>query len=880
MHRRVLFDQLNEGLNRKLILVSAPAGFGKSTLLSDWISQHKIPAAWFSVDKEDNDPAEFLSYIISGIQSIDAKVGQRALEILNSPNKPSSESIACLLINDVLALKKNFLLVLDDFHLINSIEIIELMTYLLEHIPDNLHIVISTRSDPALPLSRLRSQNQLLELRSSSLSFSANDISALFNKKLNIKLSIEDSYLLESKTEGWIAGLQLAAISLQGRDEVSEFITDFKGDNRYIMDYLIEEVLKIQSEDTKEFLLQTSILSQLSAPLCNAVLCRNDSQILLEKLDKNNMFVFPLDAERQWYRYHHLFADLLRQRLLLKDQSIVESLHNNAIAWFEENNMYELAIAHALKINSHDKSVHLIGQIVERMWENGHHSAILKYGDLLPEEAIKKNPEFCLYYGWILIVTGKIQKAESFLMSAEGLAKKRILDHSLPEDSLTLNKILLGRIAVAFALMYTITGRPDHILSYNEIARENLSEDKPLWYSWIWYTTGIAKLVLEKYSESIQDLTRALDYGKISGNIYLMTTIVSRLSFILHRLGHFKSAYRLCADLLSFMKQRGYSQIAKMDWTFASLFSNMAMVQSIWAEWDDALENIKIAYNLSKQEPNVLVKYVVLFGYSMVLQGRGDEDGAAAKIIEMDELLRNYKITPQQKSTYVAWKGYILINSGQHDNAYKFLKENGFGLEQEISYSNEHGYMPYANLLLTELKTREAEVLLSKLLKLAQDGNRIERMHELKIFYACLYKINGNRKEALNSLIESMEFATENEIIMYFILYLDKIDDLLQDAYKLVATTNTTISRRFMDKLIRAIEKSKESNTYPGETGLSARELDILVCIAEKLTNQETAEKLFISLNTVKTHVKNIFLKLEVDNRSEAVLKARELEII
>ncbi|MBK6281700.1 MAG: hypothetical protein IPF54_02650 [Draconibacterium sp.] len=261
VHRQELYKKLDTGLTRKLILISAPAGFGKTTVVSDWINQNKIPTAWFSLDKGDNDPAEFINYIISGIQNIHKEFGQSALKLLNSPNKPSVESIANLLINEILNINQNFLLVLDDFHLINSSDVSNLVTYFLEHIPGNIHIVILTRSDPALSVSRLRCQNQLVELRSSDLSFSANDISVLFNKKLKLGLSIDDVYSLESKTEGWIAGLQLAALSMQGREDISEFIRDFKGDNRYIMDYPIEEVLKILSDETKDFLLQTSILT-------------------------------------------------------------------------------------------------------------------------------------------------------------------------------------------------------------------------------------------------------------------------------------------------------------------------------------------------------------------------------------------------------------------------------------------------------------------------------------------------------------------------------------------------------------------------------------------------------------------------------------------
>jgi len=433
VHRSVLFENLNTGLHRKLILISAPAGFGKTTVVSDWISRNNIPAAWFSIDSGDNDPVVFLSYIISGIQSHHKGFGQSALSLLNTPKSPSVESIISLLINEILNINQNFILVLDDFHLINNSEVLKLMTFLLEHCPNNIHIVILTRSDPALSVSRLRSQNQLVELRSSDLSFSANDISILFNKKLRLGLSVEDINSLESKTEGWIAGLQLTALSMNGREDISEFIRDLKGDNRYIMDYLMEEVLKIQTDEIKEFLLKTSVLEQMSAPLCNFVLSRTDSQQILEALERNNMFVVALDSDRIWYRYHHLFADLLKQRLQLGEKSVITELHYKAGEWFRDNSMPLMAIDHTLAAGNFERSITFLGEIAETLWKTGQHAAIVKYGDLLPAEVIKKNAVFCLYYSWILIIAGQINKAEPFLECAERITIQSIKQKNLPE---------------------------------------------------------------------------------------------------------------------------------------------------------------------------------------------------------------------------------------------------------------------------------------------------------------------------------------------------------------------------------------------------------------------------------------------------------------
>ncbi|MCU0473653.1 MAG: LuxR C-terminal-related transcriptional regulator [Bacteroidales bacterium] len=880
VHRQELYEKLNIGLTRKLILISAPAGFGKTTVVSDWIGQNNFPAAWFSLDNGDNDPVDFLSYIISGIQSIHTTFGQGALKLLNSPNRPSGESIAGLLINEILNINQNFLLVLDDFHLIKSNEVLKLVSYLLEHIPGNIHIVILTRSDPALSVSRLRSQHQLVELRSSDLSFSANDISVLFNKKLKLGLSVEDIYSLETKTEGWIAGLQLTALSMRGRENISEFIQDLKGDNRYIMDYLMEEVLKIQSDDIEEFLLQTSILEQMSAPLCNAVLNRNDSQSILETLERNNMFVIPLDSERTWYRYHHLFAELLKQRLHLRDKTAIIELHNKAGDWFYTNSMPLLAIEHALKTENFEKSILFLGEIVETMWQNGQHTAILKYGDLLPDELIKKSADFCLYYSWILIIAGQIQKAEPFLVSAEIITMQIINDKDSSKKDVQYNKKLLGKISVAFAYLYSITKDPGKTFSYGKAAMENLSDDDPLWYSWGWYSIGIAEMSRENFTECIKAFESALVYGKKSGNIYLISTIASRLSPLEKRMGLYKTSYKRCSDLINLMKESGYAQIIKSESTYALLYTCMAGIESMRTDFDDALENIKPAYSLCKNESDNSFKVYVLVVYALTLYGRGDITGVKKMLNEMDDILRINIVFPSFMALYIAMKGLMLVEQNELEKANQFFKENGLEYDNKISYLDEFAYCPYALLLITEKKFEEAEILLSKLLRMAQTANRIERVIETKVIYAVLNKATGNKETAIINLIEALEDAASENILMSFILFYSGINDLLKEVYKIQATTKTKIPKELINKLKLAIEKKEKFMKNNLGSGLSDRELDTLKLIAEDLSNREIADKLFISLNTAKTHVRNILLKLDVENRSQAVTKAKEQGII
>jgi LuxR family transcriptional regulator, maltose regulon positive regulatory protein len=880
VHRPELFERLNMGLSRKLILISAPAGFGKTTVVSDWIDQNKIPAAWFSLDNSDNDPAIFLNYIISGIQSIHKDFGDSALKLLNSPNKPSGESIASLLINEILKINQNFLLVLDDFHLIKSQDVLMLVTYLLEHIPGNIHMVILTRSDPALSVSRLRSQRQLVELRSSDLSFSANDISVLFNKKLKFGLSLDDVYALESKTEGWIAGLQLTALSMQGRDDISEFIQGLKGDNRYIMDYLMEEVLKIQTDEIKEFLLQTSIMEQMSASLCNAVLNRNDSQLILEALEKNNMFVIPLDDERNWYRYHHLFAQLLKQRLQLRGKAAIYELHNKAIEWHMDHSMPLLAIGHALEMGNFEKSILILGEIVETMWKNGQHAAIMEYGDLLPDEIIKKNADFSLYYAWILIISGQDRKAEPFLACAEIITKNIINDKNSSKETVQSNKQLLGKISIAFACLYSKTADPEKTFSYFKSAMKCLPEEEPLWYSWGWYAMGWAKEVGGHPSESAEAFEKALDYGKKSGNIYLITSNAYNVVYMEQRKGLYTSAYKKCSDLIAVMKESGYSQITKSEPTYIELYVCMAEIECMRTDFEEALVKIKIAYNVSKNFSNSSYKVWVRLIYSLILFGLGDNTGIQKLLNEIDDIIKQNTVSPSARAIYIDMQGKLLIEQHEFEKAGNYFKENGISPDKKITYLEDRGYFSFVLLLITESRFKEAEKILSELQTMTQAAKWIETLIIVKIVYAIFYKHTGNKEKAVANLFEALEYAADENILMPFIYYHDRIKDLLTEVFKIQATTKTIIPKKLTDKLKLAIEKREKLKTINFESGLSNRELDTLKLIAEDLSNQEIADKLFISLNTAKTHVRNILLKLEVENRSQAVSKAKEFGMI
>jgi len=525
VHRPLLFDRLNEGLGRKLILVSAPAGFGKTSLISDWINQSKISKAWISLDKGDNDPVEFVSYLVSGIQGIHKEFGDAALRLLKSPNKPTPESIASLLINDLIEIEKDILLVLDDFHLIQNSEIMIFLSYFLEHIPENTHVVISTRSDPLLPLARYRSHKQLQEVRSSDLCFQTREVSTFLNKRLRLDLSQDDIVLLQEKTEGWIAGLQLAALSIQDSEDPSKFVSEFAGDHRYIMDYLIEEVLNNQTKDIREFLLLTSCLDQFSGPLCNAILKKDDSQDTIEDLEKNNMFIVPLDSEKNWYRYHHLFADLLQRRLNISHISDTQALYLEASLWYEREGIFSKAIEYAVLAKDFSRSMQLLDHSILQFWEEGQHDFILKYGELIPDEMISNHPNFSLYYSWILISAGKFKDANRYLTQAE----KLLIDSADTHESSKLDAELPGKISVAFAFLFSSSGQVEHLFKYCKKAVSQVSDQDPMWYSWAWYSCGLGHMMTDDLSESAKAFRLALTASEKTDNLYLISTISNRL---------------------------------------------------------------------------------------------------------------------------------------------------------------------------------------------------------------------------------------------------------------------------------------------------------------------------------------------------------------
>jgi ATP/maltotriose-dependent transcriptional regulator MalT len=418
--RAHLIERLQQGVERALTLVSGPAGFGKTTALAQWFARSDLPVAWLSLEAEDNDPTRFLSYLIAALQTLDARLGTTALAMLHTPQPASPEVVLTMLTNDLLERGgADVVLVLDDYHVITAESIHRGMTFLLEHLPPQLHLVLATRADPPLPVARLRAQGQLCEVRTAELRFGAAEANTFLQTVMGLDLEVSAIAILERRTEGWIAGLQLAALSLQGRADVSGFLTTFTGSHRYVLDYLSEEVLARQPEPVQQFLLHTSVLERLSGPLCDAVTEQEGSQAMLEALERANLFVVPLDDERRWYRYHHLFADVLRSHLQQADPTLLPILHQRASAWYEQHQFHAEAVQHALSAPDVELAARLIEPIALHIAYQGQISTVLGWLNALPEALARTRPFLRIYHASLLLFTNQLEESEARLQEVE-----------------------------------------------------------------------------------------------------------------------------------------------------------------------------------------------------------------------------------------------------------------------------------------------------------------------------------------------------------------------------------------------------------------------------------------------------------------------------
>ncbi len=867
-----LDKRLDEGFERKLTLISAPAGFGKTTVLVNWIHRHNIPAAWFSVDKADNGPLNFITYVILGLQRLEAEIGEAALKVLQSPQPPPIESILVNLLNDVSRISTDFALVLDDYHLVDARPVHDMIAFLLERLPEQMHMIIATRSDPPLPLARVRGQNLLTELRAADLSFSTDETTRFFKESLDLRLSTDDIQMLETRTEGWIAGLQLAALSLQGRKDPSGFIKGFKGDNRYIADFLTEEVLSRQPEHLRNFLLHTSILGRLCGPLCDAVTDRENSRQVLNSLEKANLFVIPLDDKRCWYRYHHLFANLLEQRLRTSSADLVPELHRRASQWFATNGLKNEAVDHALVARDYARASLLMEEIAEYDWDRARESRLLSWLKKLPDEKIGANPKLCIFYARELFKSGYMDDAAKRLQAAE---------HMLESNAVSdLEKAgLRGWIAVIRAYMSTRTGDLTDTIYFSSQALKLLPQRDLTWRSvaatLLGFGYGSDKLV-----EAQQAFLEAIKISRKAGNIYYLIFAGSCLASVMMKRGKLKEARDFSRQMLNLAIENGIEQTG----IAGSLYGNLGTILCEWNDFDEGLRLINKGIEVSEPGHDPVIAAVCQLSLLRAFMYRGDIASASKLMKNINERADNFPLPVWVMSAISAFNVFFLLGGGKLNAALQWAQERGLRIDDKLDALHEVEYMALAHILIAQNKLDEADQLLQRLIKNATVGDRVYMLIEMRLWRVLIFKLKADTAAALAELKLALALARPGGFIMMFVSKGNHVAKLLEEILTVKKRDHDAakagFSLGYAQKILSAFKAAAPSKIEGLMDPISVRELEVLHLIAAGLSNKEIAEKLFISLNTVKTHTKNINSKLDVDSRIKAVARAKELGLL
>jgi LuxR family maltose regulon positive regulatory protein len=919
VERPRLLEKLNQALRPgcRLTLVSAPPGFGKTTLVSTWAlsaraartggapvpparsgpgraaaqvqagtlargakpgragAEPGLSVAWLSLDERDNDPVLFWSYVCASLHGQASSLGQGAQALLRSVQGANFEAVLAALINDLARLPAPVLLVLDDFHLIRSPAIINSLGFLLDRMPPQFHLLILTRSDPHLPLALLRSRGQLLDIRQDDLRFSAHEAGSFLNAGMGLDLAPQAVEALHARTEGWAAGLQLAAVSLRGREKADEFIASFSGSNRYILDYLFEEVLKRQPSESQTFLLKTSILDSFCGPLCAALLAGTalgpfpDAQAVLGYLESNNLFVVPLDEERRWYRYHQLFADLLRKRLRQTDPASEAELHARASRWYEQADLPYPAVDHALRVPDYARAGRLLADSAEAILNRGEYSWLLQSIRKLPAAQAQAHPELYIVEATILASTGYLNEAEECLRSFEEHAPAAALDAPLSDW-------LAGRTATVRALIAILQGDAAGSRRYAGLALEKLprGSESP-WRAHLLVALSHLNVASGDLEAARQDLVEAVEAGKLARHAYMTLDAATHLSLTLWMQGRLNEACQVNQQALQFVEQLG-----GLDGTLEAgmLFLGWGFILCERHELDEAGEYIRHGLEASRSagNPGTLAWAYQVFIRFLIAQG--DLPAAEAAAREADRLVQGSDIPAWIECGAAALIAQVWVRLGKIAAAEQYLARRGILLGGEIQYPHQAEYHALACLFLAKGELDAAEQLFERLREWAEIAGQRSWVIAAQVQLALVYRARGQRQPALQALTRAMELAEPEGYVQLFVDEGEALAGLIRD-----------VPLDYARRLLAAFPGAKAGPV--GVTGvrqrapalfddLSPREVEVLRLVAEGLSNKEIALQLCISLRTVKYHTNSIYTKLNVSSRTQAVGQARALGIL
>ncbi|HSR31646.1 MAG TPA: LuxR C-terminal-related transcriptional regulator [Anaerolineae bacterium] len=855
-----LIEQLNEGLYRKLTLISAPAGFGKTTLLSEWIagSEPRTRVAWLSLDEGDNDTVRFLTYFVATLQTVEPGIGDTALAVLQSPQPPPIEPVLTVLINEIAGRTDDLILVLDDYHLIDAQPVHKAMAFLLDHQPPNMHLVITSRADPPLPLSRLRGRGQLTELRPSDLRFAHDEAAAFLNQVMGLGLSAEDVTALEARTEGWIVGLQMAALSMRGRDaeRIAGFIAGLTGGHRYILDYLTDEVLMQQPEQIRAFLLQTSVLNRLTGPLCDAVTGQGNGQQILQQLDSANLFVVPLDDERRWYRYHHLFADFLRTGL---DRESQAALHLKAAHWFATQDLLLEGVEHALASGDKNEAARVIALAAEGALRTASFVTLLGWLNALPDEMVRTSFELATYKGILLYLTRHYGEAAEYADAAE---------HNLPPDAPLASR---GQQLSLRAMLAVSSDAPDSAVQLAKQALHCLGEGDAFFRSLMLNTLG-------QISYWRGDTTAAADAYRDAVLIERQTggqpgaMQLVNLAFALNELGQRREALSLCEQVI---EESG--SLPDRPSPLAEVICLALSVLSFEAnELDLAHERVRRGLDICQQMQFTDGVFLSHFFLAQVRLASGEIDAMRKTAHEARQYATRLNLSLPYEPWLAALEAQACLHQGDLAAATRWAEAAQLTPADNPPPFLELVYSVYVRLLLAQNRLEDARILLATMEHAAKEGGRRRRLITISLQQALVQRASGHKEQALATVETALRLAVPEGYRRAFLDEGPAIVDLLPRLRH--------IAPDFVDHVLGDASAAGLEPVIPRAQALveplSERELQVLRLLAAGLTSTEVARELYIAVGTARTHIKNIYGKLGVHSRVEAVTRAQELGLV
>ncbi|MEM7130030.1 MAG: LuxR C-terminal-related transcriptional regulator [Chloroflexota bacterium] len=932
VYRPRLIERLNEGLHGKLILISAPAGFGKTTLVSSWIDNLQVNAsgvdqiashvAWLSLDERDNDLTRFLSYLIAALQTVAADIGKVMLNQLQSQHSPPVESLLTALLNDAATTAGNVILVLDDYHLIDAKPIDNALAFLLDYLPPQMHLVITTREDPPFPLARYRARGQMTEIRDGDLRFTPAEAARFLNQMMGLNLSAEAISTLETRTEGWIAGLQMAALSIQGRAEnkhsdIGAFIETFTGDHHFILDYLVEEVLQQQPKQIRNFLLQTSVLERLSEPLCDAVIGVKQkpessrepdaSKKILETLKRGNLFVIPLDDTRQWYRYHHLFAEVLQTHLGEKHPEQLPILHQRASLWYEQNDLMADAIHHALAAKDFARTVELIEPIWQEMNRSHQGAMVLGWLNALPDELIRARAVLSVAYAWSLLNSGDLEAAESRLRDAEyclgasaivgepseNVSSKAITTapNSAYKESL---QSLPGIIASAHAYLAQAQGDVQGSMAHARQALDLLPKDDYRERAIPAALLGLACWSSGDLEDAHRAFTDVMIGFQMVGKERDAIDIGHVVADIKFAQGYLQEARKIYQQLLRLATNLGDAQSQGTTNLYLGLVELCCQQDNLEAAREYLLQSKEMGRQFALPDG----QYRLCIAEAYLREAEGDLDGTLDLLLQAEKVY--YRSPLPDVRPVAALKARIWVRQGRLTEALSWAREQNLSVNDELSYLREFEYMTWARILIAHFRhnqsdssIHQAAKLLNRLLQAAEAGERLGSVIEARMLQSLIHEAQGNYPAALMALEPALTLAETEGYVQLFVNEGAPMVALLREVSKQDTTSH------YVHQLLAAFGQSSASGMPHGENPitqpltqqqtvpveplidpLSERELDVLRLLQTELSGPEIARELSVSLNTIRTHTKNIYSKLGVNSRRAAVRRAEGLGLL